>query len=144
MRYGGRLVGGNSLATIMVCALVALMFLFQPAVWAADGGELTTVRLSEVVRSAFYAPQYVALNLGFFEDEGLEIELSTAWGAHAGMAALISNSVDIGFFGPEATVYVYRQGAPDYPVGFAQLTQRDGSFLMARGQVDPADFHWTD
>ena len=71
------------------------------------------IRLSEVVRSVFYAPQYVALELGFFKDEGLDIELSTAWGADKGAAALISGSVDIGFFGPEAAVYVYRQGASD-------------------------------
>ncbi|MBO8141676.1 MAG: ABC transporter substrate-binding protein [Firmicutes bacterium] len=100
------------------------------------------VRLSEVVRSVFYAPQYVALELGFFADENLDIELSTAWGAHNGMAALISGSVDVGFFGPEATIYVYAQGAPDPAVGFAQLTQRDGSFFMARGSVDT--FSWDD
>lgn len=130
---------------LMLLGTVMVILAVGPAAAATVGSDgLVTVRLSEVVRSVFYAPQYVAINLGFFEDEGLQIELSTAWGAHAGMAALISNSVDIGFFGPEATVYVYEQGAPDYPLGFAQLTQRDGSFLMARGIVDPAEFDWTD
>ena len=80
------------------------------------------------------------LELGFFQDEGLDVELSTAWGADKGAAALISGSVDIGFFGPEAAVYVYQQGAGDPLVGFAQLTSRDGSFLMARHPVD--EFEW--
>jgi len=98
------------------------------------------IRLSEVVRSVFYAPQYVALALGFFEEEGLSIELSTAWGADKGAAALLSGSVDIGFFGPEAAVYVYQQGAEDPLVGFAQLTARDGSFLMARRPGETFDW----
>src|SRR5690554_6683181 len=75
---------------------------------------LQRLRLSEVVRSLFYAPQYVALELGFFRDEGFDIELSTAFGADRGAAALISGSVDIGFFGPEAAVYIYQQGDRDY------------------------------
>ncbi len=124
--------------------LASLVALAAAAVLApsAAAQELETVRLSEVVRSVFYAPQYVALEKGFFADEGLRIELSTAWGAHNGMAALISGSVDIGFFGPEATIYVYNQGAPDPAIGFAQLTQRDGSFFMARGRVE--EFSWDD
>lgn len=125
----------------MLAVVVLLLALSVP--WAtAFAQEMETVRLSEVVRSVFYAPQYVALELGYFADEGLEIELSTAWGAHNGMAALISGSVDIGFFGPEATIYVYNQGAPDPAIGFAQLTQRDGSFFMARGRVE--NFDWND
>ena len=107
---------------------------------SASGQELKTVRLSEVVRSVFYSPQYAALELGFFEEEGLEIDLSTAWGADKGAAALISGSVDVGFFGPEAAIYIYQQGAVDHIVGFAQLTARDGSFFMAR---DPEEeFQW--
>ncbi len=100
------------------------------------------VRLSEVVRSVFYAPQYVAINKGFFKDEGLEIQLSTAWGADKGAAALVSGSVDIGFFGPEAAVYVYNQGASNYLVAFAQLTKGDGSFFLARKMMP--DFQWKD
>src|SRR5690625_3136038 len=103
---------------------------------------LEKVRLSEVVRSVFYSPKYIALELGFFEEEGLDVEMTTAWGAHNGMAALISGSADIGFFGSEATIYVHQQGAPDPVIGFAQLTQRDGSFFMMRGDVD--DFSWDD
>ena len=106
----------------------------------AGAQELETVRLSEVVRSVFYAPQYVAIANGFFEEEGIKIDLSTAWGADKGAAALISGSVDVGFFGPEATVYIYQQGATDHLVGFAQLTARDGSFFLTR-DVDE-DFAW--
>lgn len=106
----------------------------------AKAAELETVRLSEVVRSVFYAPQYVAIEKGFFLDEDIKIDLSTAFGADKGAAALISGSVDVGFFGPEAALYIYQQGAPDPIMGFAQLTQRDGSFLLAR-DVDE-DFAW--
>lgn len=108
----------------------------------ASAQTLQRLRLSEVVRSLFYAPQYVALELGFFRDEGFDVELSTAFGADKGAAALISGSVDIGFFGPEAAVYIYQQGARDYLVTFAQLTAMDGSFLMAREPTD--NFQWTD
>lgn len=121
----------------LVFFLVCLVMLSNLA-WAAP--KLEKVRLSEVVRSVFYAPQYVAINKGFCKDEGLEIELSTAWGADKGAAALVSGSVDIGFFGPEAAVYVYNQGAANYLVAFAQLTKGDGSFLLARQPMP--NFEW--
>ena len=106
------------------------------------GGEtgLTKVRLNEVTRSVFYAPMYVAINLGFFEDEGIDLELVTGQGADKVMTALISGQADIGFMGPEATIYVFNQGQDDYAVNFAQLTKRDGSFLIAR-EPDP-NFTW--
>lgn len=106
----------------------------------ASGQQLQTVRLSEVVRSVFYSPQYAAIELGFFRDEGIEIDLSTAWGADKGATALISGSVDVGFFGPEAAIYIYQQGAVDHIVGFAQLTARDGSFFMTRDLDE--EFEW--
>lgn len=110
-------------------AMVILALLTLAALGPAQAAnDLQVVRLSEVVRSIFYVPQHVALSEGFFEDEGLKIELSTAWGADKGAAALISGSVDIGFFGPEAAIYIYNQGARNYIVGFAQLTTMDGSF----------------
>lgn len=106
----------------------------------ASAQKLETVRLSEVVRSVFYAPQYVAIAQGFFAEQGFKVDLSTAWGADKGAAALISGAVDVGFFGPEATLYIYQQGATDHLVGFAQLTERDGSFFLTR---DPnEDFSW--
>lgn len=102
--------------------------------------EMIKVSLCEVTHSIFYAPQYVALNLGFFEEEGIEIELSNGQGADKVMAAVLSDNVDIGFAGPEASIYVYNEGKEDYTQVFAQLTQRDGSFLVAR-EPDP-DFTW--
>ncbi len=102
--------------------------------------ELITIRLNEVVRSIFYAPQYVAINKGFFEEQGLRVELSTGQGADKTMTALLSGQADIGFAGPEANIYVYNQGKEDYAVIFAQLTQRDGSFLVGR-EPEP-DFRW--
>jgi NitT/TauT family transport system substrate-binding protein len=104
--------------------------------------ELTRVKLCEVTHSIFYAPQYVALNLGFFEEEGLEIELSNGQGADKVMTAVLTDQADIGLAGPEASVYVYNEGKEDYSVVFAQLTNGDGTFLLGR-QPEP-DFKWSD
>lgn len=127
-------------AALVVTACLGIAVLGAAPAVAAP---LITVRLSEVVRSIFYAPMYVSLAKGFFEEEGLKIDLSTAWGADKGAAALVSGSVDIGFFGPEASVYIYNQGAPDPLIGFAQLTQMDGSFMLARTGM-PEPFEWED
>lgn len=102
--------------------------------------ELKTIRLIEVTHSLFYTPQYVALTKGFFEEEGLKIELINGKGADKCMAALLSKEADIGFMGPEASVYVYNQGRDDYVINFAQLTQRDGSFLVGREKDDNFTF----
>lgn len=104
--------------------------------------ELQKITVSEVTHSIFYAPQYVAMNLGFFEEEGLEVELINGGGADNVMTAVLSNQVDIGFAGPEAAVYVYNEGKEDYAEVFAQVTKRDGSFLVAREKTD--NFAWTD
>ncbi len=122
--------------------LVALIVLSSVVMLSAGCSkkELTTVRLNEVVRSIFYAPQYVAINKGFFEEQGLAIELTTGQGADKTMTALLSGQCDIGFAGPEASIYVYNQGKEDYAVVFAQLTQRDGSFLVARN--NEPEFKW--
>ena len=93
--------------------------------------ELTTVRLNEVTHSVFYAPQYVALELGFFQEEGLAIELTNGGGADKVMTAVVSGQSDIGLAGPESCIYIYNQGKDDYPVVFGQLTARDGAFLRA-------------
>jgi NitT/TauT family transport system substrate-binding protein len=100
---------------------------------------LTTVRLNEVVHSIFYAPQYVAIEKGFFEEEGLKIELTTGWGADKSMTALVSNNADIAFMGPEASIYVVNEGKEDYVINFAQLTQRAGNFLIGRTDEE---FKW--
>ena len=109
---------------------------------SSSPSELTRVRLCEVTHSIFYAPQYVALHQGFFEDVGLEIELSNGQGADKVMTAVLTNQADIGLAGPEACVYVYNEGKEDYAVVFAQLTNGDGTFLMGR-EPDP-DFQWSD
>ena len=103
--------------------------------------ELQIVRLNEVVRSVFYTPLYVAISEGFFEEEGLKIDLSTGQGADKTMQQLLSGNVDIGFSGPEQVVYIYNQGREDYPVVFGQLTQKDGSFLV--GREAEKNFEWT-
>lgn len=108
---------------------------------ADDTPAKTAVSLCEVTHSVFYAPQYVALCKGFFEEEGLDVTLSTGEGADKVMAAVLSGGIDIGFAGPEAAIYVYREGRDNYPRVFAQLTKRDGSFLIGR-KADPA-FTWS-
>ena len=102
--------------------------------------DLQTVRLCEVTHSIFYAPQYAAMELGYFEEEGIEIELSNGGGADKVMSAVLSDSMDIGLAGPEACIYVYNEGNDDYPQVFAQLTKRDGSMLV--GRTEQPDFTW--
>ena len=104
--------------------------------------KLKLLNVNEVTRSVFYAPQYVAINNGFFEEQGLEVELTTGQGADAVMTAVLSNQCDIGFAGPEASIYVYNEGKEDYTEVFAQLTKKDGSFLVARNDTD--EFSWQD
>lgn len=101
---------------------------------------LTPVTLNEVAHSVFYAPQYAAIELGYFTEEGLDLTLVNGAGADKVMTALLSGDADIGFMGSEASIYTFAQDAPDYAVNFAQLTQRAGNFLVAR-QPDPS-FSW--
>ncbi len=93
---------------------------------------LQKIGVAEVTHSVFYAPQYVAIEKGFFADEGFDIDLIGAYGADKTMAALLSEEAQIGFMGPEASVYVYAQGSKDYAISFAQVTKRDGTFLVSR------------
>ena len=102
----------------------------------------TLVKVNEVARSVFYAPQYVSIALGFFEEYGIEIELTTGQGADNVMTAVLSGQSDIGFAGPEAAIYVYNEGKADFPQVFAQLTKRDGSFLVSREKTN--EFSWQD
>lgn len=104
--------------------------------------KLVKVTLNEVTHSIFYAPQYVAMEKGYFEDEGIELSVDTGFGADKTMTAVISGNADIGFMGPEAAVYQYNEGNNDYAVCFAQLTQRAGNFLVSREKIK--DFQWKD
>ncbi len=122
-------------------ALVMTAFICLSGCSKEDNG-LTKVRLNEVAHSIFYAPQYVAIELGYFEEEGIDLELVTGFGADKTMTAVLSGDADIGFMGSEASIYAYAEGASDYPVNFAQLTQRAGNFLVAREDI--SDFKWED
>ena len=98
------------------------------------------IRLNEVTHSVFYAPLYIAINKGYMEEEGIEIELTTGNGADKCMTALVSGSADIALMGPEATIYVVEQGKKDAPKVFGQLTKRDGSFIVSR--TNQQNFTW--
>lgn len=106
--------------------------------------DLIDVSLNEVAHSIFYAPMYVAFEEGYFEDEGLNVDLVNGLGADKTMTALLSGEADVGFMGSEASIYVYNEGAKDYALNFAQLTQRAGNFLVARNSNEEIseDFDW--
>lgn len=123
---------------LMVCLLGILVGCFNGSTNTND--EITKITVSEVTHSVFYAPQYVAHNLGFFKDEGIELEIVNSQGADKVMTAVLSGQVDIGFAGPEATIYVYNEGKTDYAQVFAQVTQKDGSFLV--GRTPEENFSW--
>ena len=131
-----------SLAAAVILAVTALPMTAFAA--EKDGGEekLTKVTLNEVAHSIFYAPQYVAIEEGYFSEEGLDLTLITGFGADKVLTALISGEADIGFMGAEASIYAYQEGATDPAVNFAQLTQRAGNFLVAREEMP--DFKWED
>ena len=129
-----------SLAAAVVLAVTALPMGVSAA--KKDGGKFTKITLNEVAHSIFYAPQYVAIEEGYFKDEGLDLTLVTGFGADKTMTAVISGEADIGFMGAEASVYAYQEGATDPVVNFAQLTQRAGNFLVAREEMP--DFKWED
>lgn len=125
----------------IIKGIVILLIIFLIGIFVYDRkneekSELTKLTLAEVTHSVFYAPQYVALSLGYFEEEGLDVELVLTSGADAVMSAVLSGDVDIGFSGTEATIYVYNGGEKDYIMTFAGLTQKDGSFLVSRNKID--------
>ena len=131
-----------SLAAAVVLAVTALPMGVFAAKKDSTEEKLTKVTLNEVAHSIFYAPQYVAIEEGYFKDEGLDLTLATGFGADKTMTAVISGEADIGFMGAEASVYAYQEGATDAVVNFAQLTQRAGNFLVAREEMP--DFKWED
>ncbi len=132
----------RKIGILLMCALMAISFVACGSDAKQETGEkqMDQVRLGEVTHSVFYAPQYAAISQGFFAEEGIEIELSNLGGADKVMSALLSNQIDIGFCGPEASIYVYNEGREDYTQVFAQMTKRDGSFLV--GKEKPEVFDW--
>ena len=135
-------------ALLSVTALPTMAFAEEAATetvkeaTAKTAKELTEITLNEVAHSIFYAPQYVAIEEGYFAEEGIALTLVTGFGADKVMTALLSGEAEIGFMGSEASIYTYSGGAGDAPVNFAQLTQRAGNFLVAREEMP--DFTWAD
>ncbi|MCU9614284.1 ABC transporter substrate-binding protein [Caldibacillus lycopersici] len=127
---------------LKMSVLILLSFVFIIGLTACNSSKesLQKVQIGEVTRSIFYAPQYVALEKGFFEEEGLDVELSTIPGGDKTMTALISDGIDIALVGSETSIYVNAQGTDDPIINFAQLTQTDGTFLVSREKID--NFTW--
>ena len=125
-----------------ICGILAACFAFVIP-FAATGWTKSDklIRINEVTHSVFYAPLYLAEALGYFKDEGIEIELTNGGGADATMTAVVSGNADVGFCGPEAALYVNLGGSKDSPKVFGQLTKRDGSFLV--GRTAEPDFEWS-
>ncbi len=129
--------------TAAICVIVIVVALTTVLLQSRQSGNnLKKISVNEVTRSVFYAPQYVAIAKGFFAEEGLEIELTTGQGADKVMTAVLAGQSDIGFAGPEASIYVYNEGKEDYSQVFAGLTKKDGSFLVSKTATD--NFKWTD
>lgn len=126
--------------TKLIAVISIVLLLFLSACNSSNGN--TQIQLAEVTRSVFYAPQYVAIEEGFFEEEGLDVELQTTWGGDTTMTSLLSDGSDIALVGSETSIYVYAQDSKDYAVNFTQLTATDGTFLVAK-EPDP-DFTWED
>lgn len=118
---------------IIILAIFTVLYIFDVK---KNDDNLTKITVAEVTHSVFYAPQYVALSNGYFEDEGLDVELVLTSGADNVMAAVLSGDADIGLSGSEATIYVYNGGEKDYIKTFAQLTKKDGSFIISREKID--------
>lgn len=127
---------------IVLLLIIVLITLCAVGLAGCNNPDENVIRLNEVTHSVFYAPMYAAINLGYFEEVGLTIELTNGGGADKTMAAVIAGEADIGFCGPEAAVYVNAQGSKNYPIVFGQLTKKDGSFLI--GRTPQPNFKWSD
>lgn len=125
---------------ILVCLLIVLagvlFFVISKTSKNEETSKLKEVKVAEVAHTIFYAPAYAAISKGYFEDEGIKIDLTLTAGADKVSAAVLSGDVDVGFCGSEATIYVYNSGEEDYLVNFARLTKRDGAFLVSRKKYD--------
>lgn len=118
-----------SLVAFLIIALVAVGIFYDKDEKSKD---LKKITVSEVAHSIFYAPMYVADSLGYFEEEGLDVDIVLTSGADAVAAAVMSGDSQIGFCGSEQSIYIYKGGAEDYLINFAGLTKRDGSFIVGR------------
>lgn len=125
---------------LSVLLLMTMLTVMVVGCGKKENGGNTKVVLNEVAHSIFYAPMYVAIEEGYFEEQGIDLELVTGFGADKTMTALLTGEADIGFMGSESSIYTYVNGAKDYAVNFAQLTQRAGNFLVSREPVN--DFDW--
>lgn len=125
-----------------VCLLTTICIFFFCGCSYSNQSNLTKVTLNEVAHSVFYTPLYVAIQQGYFEEEGIDLTLVTGFGSDKTMTALLSGDADIAFMGPETTIYTYNSGANDQIINFAQLTQRAGNFLISRSNIK--DFSWSD
>ena len=125
---------------IITCTFLLIIFLIASIIlFKKENTNIKKIRVAEVAHSIFYAPQYVSIHNGYFTDEGIDIELLLTPGADKVVAAVLSKDVEIGFSGSEATIYVYNGGEKDYLKTFAQLTQKDGSFIVSRKKIDNFD-----
>ena len=125
---------------ILTITLVLLLVVTAAFSFAACKDKSDVIRLNEVTHSLFYTPQYLAMALGYFEEEGITVEITNGAGADNVMTALLTNEADIGLMGCEANIYVFLQGKKDYPKVIGQLTKRDGSFLVARTEMPNFDY----
>lgn len=133
------------IAAVLVLAAIVTIAVVREKVYnieTTETSQKTKISLNEVTRSVFYAPQYLAIANGFFEDENIELEITTGQGTDKVTTALLSGQSDIGLMGPEGAIYVYNEGRNDYIQVFAQLTNKDGSFLVSREDTD--NFSWND
>ena len=121
---------------------ILTLILLAPLTLVGCGNDKNVVRVNEVTHSIFYAPLYIAINNGYFEEYDIEIELTNGGGSDKSMTAVVSGTADIGLMGPETAVYVAAQGRQDLPVVFGQLTKRDGSFIVGRENIE--NFKWSD
>ena len=130
------------LIALIAIVIIAISIIYVNKNKTEEKTEMTKIKLNEVTRSVFYAPQYVAIKNNYFGENGIEIELTTGQGADAVMTSVLSNECQIGFAGPEASIYVYNEGKEDYTQVFAQVTKKDGSFLVAKDKNEK--FDWND
>ena len=129
------------IAAVLVVVIIVAVMISKKANQNQEK-DVKTIKLNEVTRSVFYAPQYAAITQGFFKEEGIELEITTGQGADNVMTSILAGQSDIGLCGPEASIYVYNEGKEDYVQVFAQLTKRDGSFLVSKNPTQ--NFSWSD